>query len=436
MKIFPCLLSGAYAKNWRYKNMKHLKLITVLLALLLAAMAMVPMVSAAGQPDPGKEKIVDTDKAASIALLNVRDVAALSSEYDSWKNAEVALSTTYYNLNDELSAYAFDVIVDGQNEGYIIISATEDNYPALELSRGTLPGKKASAMKKDQARAVDSFAAKKGLTAESSKPVYLGGTFFYEKYELVDTANTKQASIIVDVTDNRVIDLSDKAEVIPFNTSPSRTDRMAMNADIKKQWDRQNAAIEQFNTESFTTASAATSSGTQFINNVPNYAWYIGCSPTASGMVLGYWKNMGYTSLPSGTTLINELANAMGTSRTWPLNGATWPWNIASGISTLASNHGYSNFYSFSRPDDAWDTLKSEINANRPFVISMLHGGVAADSNTNQAYGEHSVACIGYMEGSTTQNRWVTIYDTWDTGRSHLLQYQNWWNAQETYVRP
>lgn len=98
------------------------------------------------------------------------------------------------------------------------------------------------------------------------------------------------------------------------------------------------------------------------------------------------------------------------------------------------SNHGYSNFRSYSYLDETWSAVTSEINANRPFVLSMLHGGAPTD--TTQAYGDHSVACVGYMEGSTLANRWLTIQDTWDTSRSHLIQFSNWWYAQETYVRP
>ena len=426
MKIFPCLASVAYRK-----------ISVILLVLLLAGIAMAPIVGAADPVQRGNERYIDISKAESVALMNIREVASMSSEYESWKDATVVLSTTYYDLNDEKTAYAFDVLTDMQYAGYIIVSATQDNYPALELSRGERPGEKASARSRS-AHEVDSFAAKKGFAAGSHKPVYLGGTFFYEKYELVDTNNKKQMDVIVDLNNHKVIDLADESAVIPVSIDKkSSTGNLKVKSpEIKKQWDLQDSAIEQLSADTRTVTGVMAKGGTSFIDNVPNYAWYIGCSPTASAMVLGYWKNMGYSNYPSGPTLIAELASAMGTSQTWPLNGATWPWNIASGINTVSSNHGYSYIYSFSRPDDAWATIKSEIDADRPFVISMLHGGVAADSNTNQAYGEHSVACIGYMEGTTTENRWVTIYDTWDTGRSHLLQYQNWWNAQETYVRP
>ena len=64
---------------------------------------------------------------------------------------------------------------------------------------------------------------------------------------------------------------------------------------------------------------------------------------------------------------------------------------------TVCSNHGYSNFNSYSYIEDPWSTVTSEINAQRPFVLSMYHGGTATDTTT--AYGDHSVACVGYMEG-------------------------------------
>ncbi len=51
-----------------------------------------------------------------------------------------------------------------------------------------------------------------------------------------------------------------------------------------------------------------------------------------------------YPNFPSGNTLIDELATAMGTGSSWPFNGATWPFWIDNGIETVARNHGYTTF--------------------------------------------------------------------------------------------
>jgi hypothetical protein len=413
--------------------MKTLKIGVMLLALLLAAMTMVPMVSADEKLHSSMTTSVDSDLATSIALLNVKDIATLSPDFSPWNEATVTRSTTYYDLQDRKTAYAFNVNVYGDYAGYIIVSATKENYPVLELSRGKLPNEMPE-MKVKSDGVADTFAGEKELVSASSKPIYLGGTYFYEKYELTDSNGQKQMDIYVDQKSDRIADISNITSAISLtNVRVASTQyQQQKDAEIAKQWNLQISALDQGNS---TINQAVTSAqGTVYISGVPNYAWYLGCSPTAAGMVLGYWKNHGYSNLPSGQTLISELATAMGTSSTWPTNGGTWPWNINSGIMTVCSNHGYSNFNSYSYVEDPWSTVTSEINAQRPFVLSMYHGGTATDTTT--AYGDHSVACVGYMEGSTLANRWLTIQDTWDTSRSHLIQFGNWVSSQETYVRP
>ncbi len=140
----------------------------------------------------------------------------------------------------------------------------------------------------------------------------------------------------------------------------------------------------------------ASSRGSGRISGVPNYPGYRGCSPTAAGMVLGYWDSHGYPNFPNGTegrTLIDELEDAMGTWD-WPIHGFTWPLDIDNGIEEVCENHGYSNFDASNDLWMSWSEVKDEVDASRPFVISMLRGGTGSD--WDKPYGEHSVTCVGY----------------------------------------
>jgi len=177
----------------------------------------------------------------------------------------------------------------------------------------------------------------------------------------------------------------------------------------------------------------ASSRGSGRISGVPNYPWYRGCSPTAAGMVLGYWASHGYPDFPTGTngeTLIDELADAMGTWD-WPIDGWTWPWDIDNGIEEVSENHGYSDFDASNDYWMSWSEVKTEVDADRPFVINMLQGGTG--SGHSQSYGDHSVTCRGYYD---SDENWVFIYDTWDDTGSHTLAYGNWWLAMATWVVP
>jgi hypothetical protein len=147
-------------------------------------------------------------------------------------------------------------------------------------------------------------------------------------------------------------------------------------------------------------------------------------------MVLGYWDSHGYPNFPTGTQLINELADAMSTWN-WPIPGLTWPWAIDDGIITVCQNHGYNNIIATNDYSETWNKVVSEVSAQRPFIISMLMGGTPVGGST--AYGDHSVTCVGYVSGTFN---YVTIHDTWDTTNYHLLTYGNWWDAMMTWVRP
>src|SRR5208337_1807183 len=192
--------------------------------------------------------------------------------------------------------------------------------------------------------------------------------------------------------------------------------------------------IERFwNLQSSTAFSSSLSPmrSSKYIYDVPYYAWYRGCSPTASAMVLGYWDSHGYPNYPTGNTLIDELANAMGTGSTWPFDGATWPLWIDNGIETVAVNHGYSSLDSVENIwlyGDHFDEMATEVDAGRPFVLSMAAGGAAVGKPT--AYGYHSVTGVGYVR--TTIQNYLTIHDTWNSlpdyplSEDRLIANGNW----------
>jgi hypothetical protein len=73
---------------------------------------------------------------------------------------------------------------------------------------------------------------------------------------------------------------------------------------------------------------------------------------------------------------------------------------------------------------------QSEIDANRPFVLSMYNGGVGS-GNSNR-YGDHIVTCMGYKKVGS--NVYVYIHDGWDT-KVHYITFGNWDDVAATRVR-
>lgn len=399
------------------------KIWVILLAMLLAAMAMVPIVSAIDN-----ERDVDQATAQHIAEMHMQNVAKSSESYKEWSTGTVQPSTVYYDLNDRKAAYLFNVFVDGHYSGYILTSATRDNYPILEFSRGIVPNadsEKFSLSRQAAQSSIDETMQNVG----SPKLLYLGGTFYFAQYPVTDAKGDAADPVIVDLSDNSVVDLTQLEKSYPLNSNEQKVREAARAISANQKWDE----LTGDNASGLvSTASASNAYGSKSIPGVPLYSQPLNnyCAPTSAGMVMSYWDSHGYPNIPDNSyTLITELGTAMSTST----STGTYIYNVDNGMNTVSSNHGYGSQLSFS--EDGWVTFSdvtTEVNANKPFVLNMLGGGTAY--GRTQAYGDHSVAVIGYE--SYTSGNYVVIQDTWTPLTAVSLTFDNWLGAVADYSRP
>lgn len=112
-----------------------------------------------------------------------------STDYTDWNGATVVENTTYYDVNGVESAYSFDVIVNGQYDGYIMVSATRDNFPILEFSKGITPDKDPGTLINAEKLAQTQIKDPREVLGEG-QPIYLGATFFDMAYP-VELNNTR-----------------------------------------------------------------------------------------------------------------------------------------------------------------------------------------------------------------------------------------------------
>ena len=393
---------------------------TMLLATLLIAAVSAPVSAATS---------VSIEDAETVASFYVQYVPTFIDNYSEWQEATVEQSTVYHDLDGEKSAYAFNVIENGQYAGYILVSATRDNYPILEFSTGRTPNAITELTTRSETLAQER-ADEKGLTVGEAKPLYLGATFYYAEYPLIDARGEVVDSVVVDLTVPAIVDFGESQVEMPIDEKNLLEQQQMKKQEANALWDALEKKVRVMETAAL--ENPASSRGLGWISGVPNYPWYHGCSPTAAGMVLGYWDSHGYPNFPigpDGETLIGELADAMGTN--WPGNGATWPSKIDNGIEEVCENHGYSNFDASNDYWMTWNEVKDEVDASKPFVISMLHGGTG--SGQSQPYGDHSVTALGY---SDYDEDYVFIHDTWDEHGTHTIAFGNWWAAMATWVRP
>ncbi|MGI5820290.1 MAG: PEP-CTERM sorting domain-containing protein [Armatimonadota bacterium] len=218
-----------------------------------------------------------------------------------------------------------------------------------------------------------------------------------------------------------------------------------------------------------------------WLDDVPDYLWYYGCSPTAGGNLIGYWDNQpGYENLYAGTAPMtaphsdpiydiitspehitepytpNECAHTNAPNslscfmHTDPSNGGSYSWNIATGLRRFAAwddpNTEVNESYDFTSfvyyaPQAHWadifneaaftfNDLVREIDSGRPLLLNMSLVG-----------GGHSVAAYGYWIDDDG-DRWFATRDTWRDGDStgymgvdaRLSSGQEWWRYTHQQV--
>ncbi|MEA3400327.1 MAG: PEP-CTERM sorting domain-containing protein [Armatimonadota bacterium] len=195
-----------------------------------------------------------------------------------------------------------------------------------------------------------------------------------------------------------------------------------------------------------------------YLDEVPDYNWYHGCSPTSGGMVFGYWdRQTGYENLWDGTAPLyandndgnveeiyqlissdehnsatyvkNECThtnapNSLGCFfHTDPNSGGSNTWNIATGMRRYAAwddpgtgidesyafhslpRYGYHpDFGSFNAGTFDFLDLVAEIDGGRPMLLDLSLKGAG-----------HSVMSYGYWIDDSG-DKWYAVRDTWQNG--------------------
>jgi len=102
--------------------------IKTLVVILLVSLAFLPAANA--QEESSNEihtsNVVSVDKAEKVASYSIKEISGSISDLSEWKDATVKLSTVYYDLDGNKSAYSFNVIKNKQQVGYVFISATKE----------------------------------------------------------------------------------------------------------------------------------------------------------------------------------------------------------------------------------------------------------------------------------------------------------------------
>jgi hypothetical protein len=173
------------------------------------------------------------------------------------------------------------------------------------------------------------------------------------------------------------------------------------------------------------------------VSGVPSYNWHHGCGPTAVGMILGYWDAQGYGDLFDAagpdlllTANVGEHISSAAHNKKYNSNPDRWDLPIPpmtsiadffrTSVGALAYGWSYHSFaddafvgyaayrgYEFASVNQniaefGWDGIKTEIDAQRPFMLLV-------DTNADGA-SDHFIPTFGYDERGDG-GRYLAVYD-------------------------
>ena len=305
-----------------------------------------------------------TQEMRSIALTALTADFAMEADAGSWEDVVIVKETPLYNFAGELISYCFDLKCGDQN-AYIIISATSKNYPVRQFA---------------------SHATSSYLNVnDKTKSVYAGpGEYFIEH---------QQDDVYQNIVTGEI-----REEKVEESTSVLvATDEVAEDFDSIAQL----YISGQIGKQTKTKALRATTY--RNITGVPLYSWKVGCAPTAMGMIIAYH----YSGFEE-TALINKLGKEMNTTS----SGSTLWANVASGTRKNLTDNGKSytsiafrsTILGFPQQGPSYNTFEDyqdEIMANRPVFIAM-NGATHSTTAYPSGFGDHAVTGVGFNIASQT----------------------------------
>ncbi|PEO52056.1 C39 family peptidase [Bacillus pseudomycoides] len=273
-------------------------------------------------------QIVTTQEAQTKAETYLKNISKRS--YPEWKDAYFSENTILYDLEGSIKGYLFQVKKDDKNLGYIIANSNQNQPSIIESTReGSNPY----------------------TTVKEGKTIYTG-LLQQSTQENKNKYNIEEIKKHVNVEENK--------QNVSKNT---------FYASLKAE-------------------SISDNEKRKIINDVPDYQWYRGCSPTSIANIISYWDKHGYNNLVKDNETTNTLIDNIGNDVKTNEKGSTLIRNYMPGIRKYWNERGY---YPKIVTDDkpTYDKYIKEIDANRPILISLQN---------HPFYENHAIAGVGYQQ--------------------------------------
>lgn len=376
--------------------MKHLKLITVLLALLLAAMVMVPIVSAtddfrslSNDKDLIESNYIPIDTAREQAAITMVSMIKSGVLDENWVGASVNKEPVIiYDINGKMLFYQFFVEKDGKITGQIL-SPSSKVLGTMVKQIGDPATLDFYEVQKKAEQIVSTKYSR--FTIQSTKIV----SYSYPKMGVMillsNPISQEQKSIIIDA-----VDLSEIPEMMPL--TDGEPGAWSYYGQISEKTRLEN--IVHWDTQKKADGSDERMMGTKALGEA-NYIQYFPTTDqnqTQWCAIASAWLITKF-HYPTTSRTQTNVANNM---NVYSNTGPAWDEEIQYYLDSYASGglgkpHSYTDYWSGSPQDVTYEMIKTEINANRPLKIS--HSG-------------HARTCIGYWQ-YTSGEKLYKFSDTW-----------------------
>ncbi|MEK4695524.1 S-layer homology domain-containing protein [Bacillus sp. FSL M8-0063] len=330
-------------------------------------------------------QIVTKQEAHHKAMMYLKSVS--EKIYPKWKNTVFSESKTLHDVDGEIKGYLFQVQKDNQDYGYIIVNGVKGKSSIIESTReGGNPYK----------------------DVPEGQALYTGPLQYLK------------------IEKDKIIDIT--------------TDQ-TMNRENIKSVDRKQMRLAPLKS-SFTSGTNISSDvyNSKLLDSVPDYTWFIGCTPTAFANIVTYWSKNGFPNLfrsnEYAIDLVDNLATLMETDRGTgeTTNGilyGTWPRKIAPALQKYWNERGYNaEIYWDYQEKMSFDKMKKELDAGRPFGLGI---------EGHPIYESHAITGIGYEEiffaDINEKYRNIVIRDTWSsTPAEVILNYDELYESLNHYT--
>uniref|UniRef100_UPI0020CF8721 S-layer homology domain-containing protein n=1 Tax=Bacillus thuringiensis TaxID=1428 RepID=UPI0020CF8721 len=304
--------------------------------------------------------------------------------YENWKNAIITEGKILYDLNGIISGYVFQIQKDNIDMGYVIASNKKGKNSIIESTReGTSPYK----------------------DIEDREAIYTGPLQHYKM----------DGNKITDLRNNQSFELKD------IKRSEEKKRNVAKPFANSSIIDEDNFDFQE-----------------KYIQNVPDYTWYRGCTPTAFANVVGYWDQNGYGNLikdnENTKQIIDLIGDDMDTDRgtgefTAGVKFGTWPSKMAPGIKKYFNSRGYNPEVVYDETP-TYEEYKKELDAERPIIIGLRN---------NSIYSDHTITGVGYesmyIPEINEDYKDLIVHDTWDTTPVDVrINYNQNRNSIESFI--